>query len=273
MRRVLCTVIFVLATSMSASGQARPRYETRRRRVAPPAPAQTLAPYSPSPRGLYQPSMTWYEFMFHQLNPHDTDWGAWYQERREALVDASIRNQYFWYGFWATMAIILLLAWLIKSLYDCRKEKRIMGDMMEEAKAHDAYSRQVAHEAIRRYNDHIELCNRAIEAQQTGQAARTAAGSQADQLQNSLEKVQDELEDLKRDKTRLEAEVQQRQAAIPELSRRIEALSENTRGNGHGQDGPATAAVSDPEALRLINDLQQQVRYERDQNKRLKGGA
>jgi len=139
--------------------------------------------------------------------------------------------------------------------------------------AHDAYSRQVAHEAIRRYNDHIELCNRAIEAQQTGQAARTAAGSQADQLQNSLEKVQDELEDLKRDKTRLEAEVQQRQAAIPELSRRIEALSENTRGNGHGQDGPATAAVSDPEALRLINDLQQQVRYERDQNKRLKGGA
>ena len=241
-------------------------------RHAPSVPTKTIAPYSPSPRGLYHPSMTWYEFMLHQLNPHDRDYGAWYRERRAALVDASIRNQYFWYAFWATVALIFVGAWLIKSLYDRRKEKRIMDDKMEEVKAHDGYSRQVAHEAIQRYNEHIELCNRAIEAQQQGQAAETATGLQADRPQNSLEKVQDELEDLKRDKTRLEAEVQQRQAAIPELSRRIEALGEKTGSNGHGQDGPATAAVSDPEALRLINDLQQQVRYERDQNKRLKGG-
>ena len=273
MRRVLCTMIFVLMTSMSASGQTRPRFETRRRTATPPAPARTLAPYSPSPRGLYQPRMTWYEFMFHQLNPHNTDWGAWYGERREALVDASIRNQYFWYGFWATMAIILLLAWLIKSLYDRRKEKRIMGDMMDEVKAHDAYSRRAAHEAIRRYNEHIEMCNRAIEAQQAGQAAGTAAGLQGNQPHTNLDKVQGELEDLKRDNSRMAEEIQQRQTAIPELSKRIDALSKKTGGNGNGQDGQEPLAVSDPEALRLINDLQQQLHYERAQNKRLKGGS
>lgn len=270
MRRALT---FVLAITIQVSGQTPQRYAPRRRVAPPPAPSETLAPYSPSPRGLYQPSMTWYDFLLHQLNPHDRDYGAWLRERQEALVEASIRNQYFWYGFWATVTIILLVAALLKSLYDRKKEKRIMGEKMEEAKAHDAYSRKVAHEAIQRYNDHIELCNRAIEAQQPGQAAGTAAGSQANQPENSLDKIQDELENVKRDNARLEAEVQQRQAAIPGLSRRIEELNQKTGGNGHGHDDPATAVVSDPEALRMINDLQQQLHYERAQNRRLKGGS
>jgi len=272
MRRALCTLAFILAVGLPLSGQTQRRFEPRRRVERRPAPTGTLAPYSPSPRGLYQPSMTWYEFLLHQLNPNDRDYGAWLRERQDALVDASIRNQYFWYAFWATVALIFVGAWLIKSLYDRSKENRIMDDMMEEVKAHDAYSRQAAHEAIRRYNEHIELCNRAIEAQQAGQAAGTVAGSRPDQDQDNPEKVQSELEDLKRDKARLEAEVQQRQAAIPEMAMRIDALSKKTGGNGNGHAGPAPAAISDPEALRLINDLQQQVRYQRDQNKRLKGG-
>jgi len=180
MRRVFCALafIFLLAVGLPLSGQTRQRSEPRRRVAPRPAPTVTLAPYSPSPRGLYQPSMTWYEFLLRQLNPHDRDYGAWLRERQDALVDASIRNQYFWYGFWATVTIILLVAGLLKSLYDRRKEKRIMGDMMEEVKAHDANSRKVAHEAISRYNNHIELCNRAIEAQQADQTTGTAARSQ-----------------------------------------------------------------------------------------------
>lgn len=270
-RRNLYTTIFVLATTVTALAQAQPRYEQPRRHSPPSAP--TLAPYSPSPRGLYQPSMTWYEFMLHQLNPHDRDYGAWYRERRESLVDASIRNQYFWYACWATMALIFVVAWLIKSLYDRRKEKRIMDEMMEEVKAHDAYSRRVAHEAILRYNNHIELCNRAIETQQSGQAAGIAAGLQGNQPHTNLDKVQGELEDLKRDNSRMAEEIEQRQAAIPEIAKRIEALTETTDGKGNGQGDSVAAAISDPETLRLINDLQQQLHYERAQNRRLKGGS
>ena len=273
MRRVLCTLAFILAVGLPLSGQTQRRFEPRRRVERRPAPTETLAPYSPSPRGLYQPSMTWYEFLLHQLNPHDRDYGAWLRERQDALVDASIRNQYFWYGFWATVALIFVMAWLIKSLYDRRKEKRIMDEMMEEVKAHDTNSRKVAHEAIQRYNDHIELCNRAIEAQQSGQAAGTAAGLHGNQPHTNLDKVQGELVDLKRDNSRMAEEIQQRQAAIPEIAKRIEALTKTTDGNGNGQDGYEPLAVSDPEALRLINDLQQQLHYERAQNKRLKGGS
>ena len=272
MRRVLCTLTFILVVTLPLSGQTRQRFEPQRRITPHPASTETLAPYSPSPRGLYQPSMTWYEFLLHQLNPHNRDYGAWFRERRDALVDASIRNQYFWYGFWATVTIILLAAGLLKSLYDRKKEKRIMGDMMEEVKAHDAYSRKAAHEAIQRYNDHIEQCNRAIEAQQADQAAGTAAGSQANQPHTNLDKVQGELEDLKRDNSRMAEEIQQRQAAIPEFAKRIEALTKKAGSNGDGKDGHEPLAISDPEALRLINDLQQHLHYERAQNKRLKGG-
>ncbi|MCL5005918.1 MAG: hypothetical protein M1404_05235 [Acidobacteria bacterium] len=268
MRGVLSTAILVLATAFPAGAHTRPRFEPRRRR----APTETLAPYSPSPRGLYHPRMTWYEFMVHQLNPHDRDYGAWYRERRAALVDASIRNQYFWYAFWATVALMFVVPWLIKSLYDSRKKERIMDDMMEKVRAHDASSRQAAHEAIKRYNNHIELCNRVIEAQQAGQPAGTTAGSQPNEAHANPERTQTELEDLKRDKARLQAEIQQRQADIPELSKRIDALRDKTGHNGNSQPSPNASAITDPGALRQINELQQQLRYERDQNKRLKGG-
>ncbi len=273
MRRALRAATFILAVALPLPGQTERRFEPRRRVAPTPAPTETLAPYSPSPSGLYQPSMTWYEFLLHQLNPHHRDYGAWLRERREALVEASIRNQYFWYAFWATVTIILLVAGLLKSLYDRRKEKRIMGDMIEEVKAHDAQSRKVAHEAIQRYNEHIELCNRAIEAQQADQAAGTTATSQPMQAQENPEKVQTELEDVKRDKARLEAEIQQRQAAIPELSKRIDALSDKTGQKGNSQPSADASAITDPEALRMINTLQQQVRYERAQNQRFKGGS
>lgn len=272
MIRALCTVILTLATTVPMGGQARPRSESRHRIAPPSSPSPTLAPYSPSPRGLYQPRMTWYEFLLHQLNPRDRDYGAWYRERRAALVDASIRSQYFWYSFWATVTIILLVAGLLKSLYDRRKESRIMGDMMDEVKAHDAYSRKAAHEAIRQYNDHIELCNRAIEASETGQAVGTVAGSQPGQARTNLEKLRADKDRLERDNVRLTAELQERDATIPNLSQRLNALSEKTGNNGNGKSSPDTSAITDPEALRLISKLQQQLSYERDQNKRLKGG-
>jgi hypothetical protein len=272
MRRVLCTLTFILAVILPLSGQTRRQFEPRRRVAPPSAPAETLAPYSPSPRGLYHPRMTWYEFMLHQLNPHNRDYGAWYRERRAALVEASIRNPYFWYAFWATLALIFVMPWLIKSLYDSRKKGRIMDDMMAEVKAHDAYSRRAAHEAILRYNDHIELCNRAIEAQQPGQSGGTAAGSQPGQAQTDVDKLRTDKERVERDNARLTAELQQRDATIPDLAQRVNDLSEKTRGNGNGIPSPDASAITDPEAVRLINELRQQLCYERDQNKRLKGG-
>jgi hypothetical protein len=271
MIRILCTMALVLTSTLPLSDQARPRVNARRHSAAPSTPSPTLAPYSPSPRGLYQPRMTWYEFLLHELNPHDTDGGAWYRERREALVDASIRNPYFWHSFWASVAVILLLIGLIKSLYDRKKEKRIMGDMMNEVKAHDAQSRRVAHEAIRRYNDHIEMCNRAIEASEAGAATALGGNSPVPSPSAELDAEKQKVSALTSDKLRLETELAQKTALVTDLSLRIDALSKQG-GNGHGSDPADVAAPSVAELVRQINSLEQQLYAEREKNKRLKGG-
>ena len=211
--------------------------------------------------------MTWYEFMLHQLNPHDRDYGAWYRKRRTALVDASIRNQYFWYAFWATVALIFVVAWLIKSLYDRRKEKRIMDEMMEEAKAHDAYSRRVAHEAIQRYNDHIELCNRAIEMAEAGEAAVAGDGSQPTSLKMLLDAEKQKVSGLESERLRLEAELKQKAALVTDLSNRLDAVSKQIGSNGSDPSAPSIA-----EMVRQINSLEQQLYAEREKNRRLMEG-
>ena len=43
-----------------------------------------------------------------------------------------------------------------------------MGERMDEVRRFAALSHQVALEAIEKYNTHIELCNRAIEAEEAG---------------------------------------------------------------------------------------------------------
>ena len=179
--------------------------------------------------------MTWYEFLLHQLNPHGRDYGPWYRERREALVEARVRNPYFWHSFWATLAVILLLAGLIKSLYDRNKEKRIRGDMMEEVKAHDAYSRKEAHEAISRYNDHIELCNRAIEESEGSGAIVWGDGSQPSTLKGQLNVEKEKVRGLESERVRLETELAQKTALVTDLSLRLEAVSKQL-GGGNGSE-------------------------------------
>ena len=271
MRRVLSVVILILATTVPLWGEVRQQLATRYRRMPPSAPTETLAPYSPSPRGLYHPSMTWYEFMLHQLNPRDRDFRAWYRERRDTFVEASIRNQYFWYGFWVTVALIFVGAWLIKSLYDRRKEMRIMDDMMEEVKAHDAYSRQAAHEAIQRYNDHIELCNRAIEVAEAGNASGLGGGAQAATPAAALDAEKQKVSGLESERLRLETELAQKTALITDLSLRLEAVGKRL-GAGNGAEASNGSASSVPEMVRHINSLEQQLYAEREKNRRLKGG-
>jgi hypothetical protein len=271
MIRVFGAMVLLLAVCVPARGQSRPRPQGGSRSATTSASTLPSTSSSPSPHPLYQPTMTWYEFMLHELNPHDRDLGAWYKRRREALVDASLRNPYFWYSYWVSLAFIIVAAALIKSLYDRRRMKRIMGEQMDEVRAHDAYSRQAAHEAIRRYNEHIELCNRAIEASDAGQATALGGSLPVASLKAELDAEKMKVSGLESDKRRLEVEVAQKGALITDLSLRINALS-NQDGNGHGSDTANSPKASDPELVRHISSLQQQLYAEREKNKRLKGG-
>ncbi len=86
------------------------------------------------------------------------------EQRRQAFLDASVRNPYFKYSAVVTVAMLIMAMLYAKHWIDHRRSMWITAEMMTDLYNHDAYSRNVAREAIQKYNDHIERCNRAIEA-------------------------------------------------------------------------------------------------------------
>jgi hypothetical protein len=82
---------------------------------------------------LYEHNLNSYEFVFHQLNPNDKDWGGWYEERREPLADAALHNPYFWYCLGLALAFLCSFAALLKSQADQEHQCDIMDERMDEA--------------------------------------------------------------------------------------------------------------------------------------------
>ena len=138
-----------------------------------------------------------------------------------------------------------------------------------------ANSHRVALEAIDKYNTHIELCNRAIEAEEAGHlATAVAGGSQNAQPQANPTKAREEAELQKRDKTRLESEASHT-ATTTSGPLRTAPLPPATRGEAtdRAKSRLTPRQPSYADLVRQINILQQQLIAEQDKNKRLKGGA
>jgi hypothetical protein len=219
-----------------------------------------------------QPPDTWYEFLLKQFNPSDIDYGKWMEERRRAFLEATVRNPYFPYSFWLTLWSLFVMGAYNKLRLDRRRERYLTEEMLTDLYNQDLYSRQAAREAIAKYNNHVEHCNRAIEAG-PGQTI-SGSPSENDEVKAKLKKAADDLEVVTSEKERLREELQRRSAVVTDLSLQLQALSEKIEGIGAGhavsQAGlplPATNA----EYMKLVNSLQQQLFAEREKNKRLKG--
>jgi len=215
---------------------------------------------------------TWYEFLLKQFNPSDIDYGKWMEERRRAFLEATVRNPYFPYSFWLTLWSLFVMVAYNKLRLDRRRERYLTEEMLTDLYNQDLCSRQAAREAIARYNNHVEHCNRAIEAG-TGQGISSST-SENDDLMAKLKKAADDLRAMTAERDRLAEELKQRSAVVTDLSLQLQALSERIDGIGAGhavgQAGlplPATNA----EYMKLVNSLQQQLFAEREKNKRLKG--
>ena len=258
-------VFLIIVLTMPAFGQTRNPVNTYDPAAAP---SRGLQPYQP--RGLYQ--NTWYDALLNHINPEHRDWGDWIEERRQAFLDAYVRNSYFKYSFVVTLLLLLSMWTNAKLFYDLAKKDWICADKLKDAKDHDLRSRAVAREAISRYNEHMEKCNRVIEGQQAGLAAATA-GSDADALHAELEDARKKLDEVTRERDRLKAELDRVKFTIAVLSLKVNSLAD--KGNGEAasvQDTADTNAPTRAEMMRHIANLQEQVYAEREKNKNLKGG-
>lgn len=222
----------------------------------------------------YQRRDTWYDFLLKQFNPDQLDYGTWIERRRHYFLEATVKNSYFNYSLVTTLGLLIMIAVCAKQGIDHRRSLWVTAEMMADVYNHDVYSRAIAHEAIRRYNEHIEHCNRLIEIEQHGGRAvgLSASGPEdSTSLAGELQRVAGELSAAQQDKLSLEATIQSQASVITEMSLRLESLVKKNDKDG-GTSGSLTLEGASPDLVKHINDLQCQLYAERQKNRQLKGG-
>ena len=146
----------------------------------------------------------------------------------------------------------------------------VTAEMMADLYNQDAYSRQAAQEAIDRYNQHIERCNRAVEAGESGPAV-TAVSNEIEQLRTELMRVAEERDAAIRDRDVAREELRRKSEILANMSVRLDATT-----NKASAASPAKTTVdlrgADAKLVTHINNLQEQLYSERSNNRRLKGG-
>ena len=260
--RLVTLAILCLLNTGSAVAQQRPQTATVPHR-SPQAQSQAPAVQVP-----YQRRDTWYEFLLKQFNPNDVDYGSWLEQRRQEFLDASVRNPYFKYSASTTIAILVLMMVCAKLLIDHRRSMWITAEMMTDIYNHDQYSRKVAREAIKRYNDHSERCNRAIEASELGTS--DAASSDVDRLISELQRVTDERNSSQRALELSKHDLKESQLIVAEMSLRLDALQKKSDANRNIGTAVDVRTV-DEKLVQHINNLQEQLYAAQNENKRLKG--
>ncbi len=222
-----------------------------------------------TPRPLYQNRETWYEFALKQFNREDVDYGSRLEQRRRAFIESTIKNPYFDYSLAATAALLFVLLAYWKLWMDDRRKMLVTAEMMTDILNQDQYSRETARLAIEKYNRHIELCNRAIEAGSVGDG-HMGSGSDLTSLRAELERVAADHATAVRERDKAMEELAQKSAVIADMSLRIDALSKKFDGRvGNGQTINIQGSSAD--LVAHINRLQQELYAERQKNKRLKG--
>ncbi|HET8924398.1 MAG TPA: hypothetical protein VFN26_15535 [Candidatus Acidoferrum sp.] len=229
-----------------------------------------------SPRQPHNGGDTWYEFLLKQFNPGNFDYGAWLEKRREALLEATAKEPYFWYSVSVTAGMLLMMAAYTKLYLDHRRSMRVTAEMMADVYSHDLLSRQAATEAIEKYNQHIEQCNHAIEASETGDARPGWGETQTDSLKGELQRVASQLEATTQDRNKLQEELRQKSLIVADLSIRLDVLSKKVNGPRDTSSGAAEPVSTSPNGdgarfVGQINRLQEELYTERQKNKRLKG--
>jgi hypothetical protein len=209
-----------------------------------------------------------FSFATKRVNPQDIDYGDWLERRRQAFLESSVANPYFWYSGLATLLILAgMFAYGVRFLDERRKlwhAAEMANDFWNDAQ----YARSLANAAIEKYNTHMEECNRVIESQLSGRASPAAL--EASDFQSQLERVRAERDNLDSENKRLKAELERSSGLMDSLSARVNNLEPKVEQNGAGVRG-GSGADGERNLVSKINSLQQQLDAERQQNRRLRG--
>lgn len=238
-------------------------------------------PVRPSPAAQYSPlaaqggyrghGMTWYDALFHSLNPKNIDWGMSWELRRSIFLENSIGNKYFMYTAALSLLLVYSVVVIIWQRWNHTERLKQLAQRTADAMNYAKYWKDRAGEAIRKHNAHIERCNRVIEAGETGVPTGDAAEACDWRLQ--MERMRTELSNAQSDKKRLEAELEQKNAMVADMSARVDEATQRV-GSGSGRgNGNGTALKADDKVALVdrINRLETALAAAKEENRRLKG--
>jgi primosomal protein N'' len=208
--------------------------------------------------------------MLKQFNPDNFDYGKWVEQQRRQFLEGRLKNPYFVYSFSTTLVLLIMTAVCAKLRIDHRRAMWVTAEMMADLYNQDAYSRQVAQEAIERYNKHIERCNRAIETGENSLSA-AAGGNEVEQLRTELMRVAEERDTAVRDRDIAREDLRRKAEILAEMSVRLDARM-NKAVSPTGTKTTSDLRSADAKLVTHIGNLQEQLYVERNNNRRLKGG-
>ncbi len=188
-----------------------------------------------------------------------SDVGGWLVARRALLVEASVRNPYFWFCVVSLGLIALLtLTLYFERLSEHRKiwkATAAMTDLWNWALYADVQARQ----AVNRYNQHIDGCNRLVDLELSGKApVRSGQDEEASRLHG-------EVEFLRRDKTGLEAQLAEKEKTIQSLTIRVDEIARQVAGGAP----PADATADMPMQSRVQAQLMEKINQLSSRNQQL----
>lgn len=280
--RVGVTVVFLSAWSVTgqttetgSSGSSAPAQMPAR----PVRTGQTVQPnnggtaqrpygiqnYSPlaAAGGYRRHRETFWEFWWHRFNPRNINYGAWIEQRRQVFLEQAGTNRYFWFAFWEFAGLCSLLLWATKEKMDRKDTEWEAAECLADLANYADYCKRQALEAIQQHNDHIEVCNRVIESNETG---RPMAGGGADSdWKADVDKLSTELAQKIADNARLAAALEQKTATVNDLAARVDELAR--RQGGRAND---SAASSNMDLVARVNRLTEEAQALRQENSRLK---
>lgn len=247
----------------------------QQRPAAGNAPSVSPAPlpaarYSPlAAQGGYRGQQgTWYEALFHSLNPKNVDWGMKWEQRRTIFLENSVANKYFLY----TAALSLLLVYscvvIVWQRWNHAERLRQLAQSTADALNYATYWKQHATTATAKHNAHIEKCNRVIESGDGG--SPSGAPSEVGELRHQIEGMRVEALNLTSENKRLRHDLEQKSAMVTDLSTRVDEVTRKLgAGNGSGKGGENSVQVAT--LVDRINRLEENLRAARAENDRLRG--
>lgn len=193
---------------------------------------------------------TWYEQALNRINPDNTDVGSIWEQRKRAIL-GQLASRYFLYSAGATFAVVLMLAVVLVQRVSHKRALELAAQSIADVLRHDEYSRQVAREAIRRYNEHVDACNQVVERKQDGLLKSVSAA------ESELQRVRQELADTR----------DENKALRNDLAKKATPVSTSPC----AQPVQAELEFAPGQYIARINALEKQLRAEQRKNQQLKG--